>query len=92
MLRDSLVQKQSNGCWRVGTDALARAMAHRAELKFVANRNSFPANLLDDGVYAPPDLIVSNKLLEIADVCQFAHAYRSQSNRAANTQALLYSG
>jgi hypothetical protein len=48
---------------------LARAIAHRAELKFVANRNSFPVNLLEDGVYAPLDLIVSNKLVLIVDVC-----------------------
>jgi len=49
---------------------LTRAIAQGAKLKFVANRNSFPANLLEVGVYAPPDLIVSNKPLEIVDVCQ----------------------
>jgi hypothetical protein len=37
---------------------LTRAIAQGAELKFVANRNSFLANLLEDGVYAPLDLMV----------------------------------
>ena len=41
---------------------MARSIALSTELKFVANRNSFLANLFDDGVYAPLDLIVSNKL------------------------------
>jgi len=70
---------------------LARAIAHSTELKFVANRTSFLANLLEDGVYAL-DLIVSNKLLLSVDVCWFAYAYRRQRNRSANAKALLYSG